>query len=188
MPYTVKAFNNSAMSTTQALPTKWRKIITPTKVDGRPVFVTISYDAERPRLSLTGVEGPRFDGNAYGESGQITLRPEQAAEPWTMEEVALLGVIWERWHLNDMRAGSPAQEEHLRVLKARGEKPPAGVSHYEWACRKLALQGLHPDRDWTDGGYRYGSRWLCESVPDEVLAWLYSRPDATAPHPWGPME
>lgn len=66
--------------------------------------------------------------------------------------------IWERWHLNDMRAGTPRQEEYLRTLTPR----PRG---YEATCQALTDAGLL-----VDDGYRYGSRWLTEALPAEVIA------------------
>ena len=51
--------------------------------------------------------------------------------------------VWKRWHLNDMRAGSPAQEEYLRTTP--DAFPGYPVSHYEWASEVLAKAGLNPD-------------------------------------------
>ncbi len=82
------------------------------------------------------------------------------------EKVQRMRAIWERWHLNDMCAGSPAQEEYLRAHPVEYKYPE---SHYDKACEVLRAVGLHPDN-----GYLYGSRWLREELPPEVLAEIES--------------
>jgi hypothetical protein len=168
----------TAPSTTRQ---SWRRVVTPGTVDvGRAtratLFVTIEW--AKGRLSITGVEGPRSSGNAAGSAGQCTdsLNDVAPAPSWTPSMIARLHEIWNRWHLNDMRAGTPAQESHLRTLTFPGYP----VSHYEWAMAELAKVGLHPDN-----GYRYGSSWLRENVPADVLDWLYQLPVSNREHPWG---
>jgi hypothetical protein len=34
-------------------------------------------------------------------------------------------------------------------------------------------------------GYKYGTAWLHEDVPDDVIDWLFSLPPAAKPCPWG---
>lgn len=144
----------------------------------RSVFVTVAYTDGR--LSLSGVEGPTANGDALGSSGQCSdLAVVDYAPGWTAEMVDRLRAEWERWHLNDMRAGSPAQEAWLRANPVKATYPE---SHYDKASEALAAAGLNPD-----GGYRYGSAWLTEEVPADVLAWLQALPDSDRPMPgqWG---
>jgi len=75
--------------------------------------------------------------------------------------------IWERWHLNDMVPGSPAQMEYLRANPVTAVYPE---SHYDKACAALAAVGLNPDAD----GYKYGSAWKTEEIPDDVIAEINS--------------
>lgn len=66
---------------------------------------------------------------------------------------------WRKYHLNDMHAGTPKQEEALNK---------AGITN--WAddydiCRKyLASIGLL-----YDNGYKFGSSWLKEEIPANDL-------------------
>ena len=66
---------------------------------------------------------------------------------------------WRKYHLNDMHAGTPKQEEALNK---------AGITN--WAddydiCRKyLASIGLL-----YDNGYKFGSAWLKEEIPANDL-------------------
>jgi hypothetical protein len=74
--------------------------------------------------------------------------------------------IWERWHLNDMKAGTLAQEAYLRANPVNAIYPE---SHYTKACEMLAAAGLNPDN-----GYKYGSQWLKEELPPEVVSEIES--------------
>lgn len=74
--------------------------------------------------------------------------------------------VWKRWHLNDMRAGSPAQEQYLREHPISYVYP---TSHYDKASEVLEAAGLNPDN-----GYKYGSAWLREDLPADVLAEIRS--------------
>lgn len=65
--------------------------------------------------------------------------------------------VWKRWHLNDMRAGTPEQ------LAIAGELP------YEKACEALKSAGM-----FEHNGYRYGSKWLREELPADVVAEIES--------------
>ena len=76
--------------------------------------------------------------------------------------------IWEQWHLNHMKAGTPAQEAHLKGLKYEYGKE----NHFDWAKRKLAEAGLQPDN-----GYNYGSAWLKQEIPADVIAEIESWSD-----------
>ena len=65
-------------------------------------------------------------------------------------------------HLNDMNAGTPAQNEALRECTSRD---------YAERCDFLAARGLNPDPNGPDGKpYRYGSAWLYAPIPADDLA------------------
>lgn len=65
------------------------------------------------RLSITGVVGPRSNGDAYGSCGQISDTIREAinagefkpndAQGWTVPDVLSFLDLWDRYHLNDMR-------------------------------------------------------------------------------------
>lgn len=71
--------------------------------------------------------------------------------------------VWQRWHLNAMKAGTPAQEAFLRLRKA--DFPGYPTSYYDWAKDVLRSHGLQPDN-----GYSYGSAWLTEELPADIIA------------------
>jgi len=67
--------------------------------------------------------------------------------------------IWTRWHLNDMNAGDELQERYIRNLKLTGWK-----YDYQDACDKLAELGIY-----IHDGYKYGTAWKFETVPQKIL-------------------
>lgn len=75
-------------------------------------------------------------------------------------EVAELCALWERWHLNELQAGTKAQMEIVRNLP----KCPVKTDWYTWASLNLQSQGLFEDR-----GYSFGREWLFETIPAKVV-------------------
>ena len=176
------------MNTTQLVPERFRPSPDFTKVvrlgtaktcGGRSysVFAKIKY--EDGRLSITGVEGPLPSGNCLGSCGQIIMskpKIENLALGWHRTKLSWFWAAWDKWHLNDMQAGSPAQIAELEKHTFPGHPE----SHYDWACAVLMAQGLHPDAD----GYTYGSKWLKVDVPADVLDFLRGLPDTDKTPAW----
>ena len=87
--------------------------------------------------------------------------------------------IWKSYHLNEMKAGLPDQEDFINDLTDNGWK-----YDYSAACDILKKAGLYeipiqetdkctgsfPD-DVVSGkrGYRYGERWVYSEIPKEVI-------------------
>lgn len=135
------------------------------------------------RLSITGVEGPKGNGDCRGGCGQIVMHDWDLIEyapGWDADLVARFRDAWDRWHLNDMQAGNPAQMEHLRQLAAEGRdwRKDGAKDHYTWAHTVLDAAGLNPDGD------RYGYKWHRVDVPADALAFLQSLPDADLVPAW----
>jgi hypothetical protein len=205
---------------------------------------------DRYALSITGVEGPKRNGDALGGCGQVT-EGLALVTPAAGVDVGRFRDIWERWHLNDMRAGcehqratwdvaeelevvsyqltADASRDRARLLEDAGRaiaegtaslhtiqldatdralmllddwfraryEPPDADSPlsgcYEVRNRKTKRAGStypheHPrgllTKPCTECGYKYGSAWRYESVPDDVVAFLDALPDDTDAYPW----
>lgn len=168
------------------------------------LYVTMTYtvDEAKGRLSMVGVEGPYFNGNCSGSSGQCHDALDRLTDldsGWTPEMVRRLKAEWERWHLNDLRAGC----EHQRKAgwETRPIDPGKPLNAYGKHCHtpaRATAQGLDPEgpatwnmlvwvtpKEHPDGllgvrcaecGYRYGTEWRYEPVPEDVLKWLASLP------------
>lgn len=135
-------------------------------------------------LSITGVIGPTRDGNCKGSCGQIIMSDwgiRTYAPGWTPELEAKFREVWEAWHLNDMNAGSPAQRAYLKANPITDR-----LNYYAKACEALEAAGLNPDPNYLHNGkpYKYGSAWLKERVPEEVLQFLASLPDTDIQPAW----
>lgn len=218
---------------------------------GVPVYCKIEF--ADGRLAITGVEGPRSNGDCYGSCGQIVMGHAAnhgasitPGEGWSAELIARFLDVWERWHLNDMRAGCEHQRgldvsrkvEIVRygltteALRMRSEAieysareaaagrvprltdtaralillencfgdcfaPPDADSAlsgcYEVKRREDKAIGWATPTEHPDGmlgkacptcGYKYGSAWLREDVPSDVIAFLESLPDSPDSPAW----
>jgi hypothetical protein len=230
---------------------------------GMNVFCKIEYKSGR--LSISGVEGPLPSGNALGACGQIDmhLRSEQnsitLAPNWTRGMLARFFDVWDKWHLNDMRAACVHQRElgwlemakeevtiyHFRLTKgiqeARRENEKEAIkalksgSAIQWsdeavkqANLPLEIKNDEPElpealrefyepnkpqytsdshnkpsevktRGWLSEkdhklgilskpcpvcGYKYGSAWLREEVPQDVLDFLKALPNTDKTPAW----
>ena len=150
------------------------------------VFCSIKW--RDGRLSISGVEGPNRFGGARGGCGQIDMHLRSAdivnfAPGWNRGRVSVFLVHWRRWHLNDLTAGSPAQEAFLRANPVSYTYPE---SHYDKAREALKVAGLNPDPNYLHNGepYSYGHAWLREEVPADVLEFLAGLPDTDREPAW----
>ena len=139
------------------------------------VYARIVWDGNK--LSITGVEGPGAGGSARGSCGQIVMNPPRIfnlAPKWTHGMVARFWREWNTWHLNDMKAGTPAQTELIRLWTTEGWKYT-----FDEACNRLESIGLL-----TQDGYKYGSKWLTVKVPADTLEFLRNLPDSDKVPAW----
>jgi len=159
------------------------------------LYCTVEDRKDSGELTFTGVVGPLRSGNALGSCGQINMEfahrnPEDNKYPnpidasaihfapgWSEDKWLDFLDAWNRWHLNNMRAGSKIQEDWLRKYPRQTVYPE---THYEKTRKRLARAGLNPDPD----GYKYGSRWNREEVPAGVLSFLQSLPTADKTPAW----
>lgn len=130
--------------------------------------LTLEITLENGCLSISG----SLYLPTMGAYGQIQdhiplLEPYRFNEGWNKDKLNELIKIWNRWHLNNLRAGSPDQESALRNTQITGDFYPQALAY-------LKNLGLHPDPNCLVDGkpYSYGSRWLKEELPEEVIKYL----------------
>ena len=63
--------------------------------------------------------------------------------------------LWKLYHLNNMHAGTPKQEEALKDCP---------LNDFDARCQYLKSINLYEDE-----GYRYGSSWLYQPIPEADL-------------------
>jgi len=139
------------------------RILNPGKLEGKNVFIKVVI-TDSGRLSIAGVHGPKRNGDAYGSWGQIQdtlLDPTLIPGPgWNADRIKRLFDIWQRWHLNDMRA----ECEHQRALG--------------WTF------DAHPSEHCPVCGYKCGSKWLREELPWDIQVQIGLFPETTVTPAW----
>ncbi len=125
------------------------------------VNIEISLDKETNRkfLNITGDYG-----NSCGQINPISPTGIIFAPGWNLEKLHLLNIIWDKYHLNDIKAGNHIQTDYLNALENQGWK-----YNYDEACEKLKLAGIY-----EINGEKYGHKWNFTEVPDSVINWLMS--------------
>lgn len=169
----------------------FNKIVSPGRTTNGKVFFFVSYGMDKlnpsittPKLSITGVEGPKTDGDAKGGCGCFEIPKTMHDRTWYIAACKRFRQIQQDWHLNTMQAGTPAQMAELKKHKFPGYP----INHFDWASDILWGAGLNPDNaygpDGTPGaatgilgGYKYGHAWLKQAVPEDVLQFLVDLPE-----------
>lgn len=125
-----------------------------------PVAPKLSIDLEPvetyTELSIVG-EVWRPDRRDINQGGQCveTIREHRPDD----KDVQRLCDIWERWHLNGMMAGTRPQRDAVEEwMEGREERYDFAAAQDHLLERELL----------TDRGYKYGSAWLCEPLPEEI--------------------
>lgn len=148
-------------------------------------------------LSITGVEGPKKNGDAWGSCGQLT-KPEikTFAPGWDQESIDRLWKIWDAWHLNDMRPGCEHQRAEGWDKRPIDPDKPLDTygKHYDgqemdsWNMLAWIPHDKHPEgllsKPCPKCGYAYGSQWLFEPVPVDVVDWLKALPETDKAPAW----
>lgn len=123
------------------------------------VDVELTEQDGKLRASFSGSIGNWTAGQIQDEiQSNIDNFPDQKRVKRILE-------LWTLYHLNDMHAGTPAQEAIIRAYSADWEKAKQqGVNSYDWACALLQRFKML-----TVGDYTYGHGWLYEPIPAEVI-------------------
>lgn len=148
------------------------------------------------KLSITGVEGPMFNGNCHGSCGKIVdgLVGEivKYSPGWNAKKLQKFVDIWNKWHLNNMRAGC----EHQRAANwSENRIDPAELPddrHTNRDERGILAMWVRPSehpkgllcKPCPVCGYEYGSEWQFEEVPNDVLMFLKGLPESKTKPAW----
>lgn len=97
--------------------------------------------------------------------GQITSDLKKMfADDAKAQEIA---EVWERWHLNGLKAGCREQDEFVRNYFADKRYT------YDKACEALEAAGLYTvKRPVLE--YKYGHAWLVERLPEAIITQVES--------------
>lgn len=134
-----------------------------------PCYIKNGRTENYVRILITYDETGRLSFRSVSEVDKQALLLDDNAVPifgLQKEDLRTLHWFWTRWNLNDLRAGSPKQMEEIWRLRREGIQ-----YEYKEMCEYLKTKGLY-----VDNGYRYGSGWIKEDVPEIVIKWLFSLP------------
>lgn len=135
-------------------------------------------------LSISGVEGPLPSGNCRGACGQINMSFNLTdiisyAPGMSRKLTKHFLSIWSRYHLNDMKAGC----EHQRAEHWGEDLIPELNKLSSWVYEKEHPKGVL-SKPCPICGYHYGSAWLKEEVPQDVIDFLFSLPSTDIEPAW----
>lgn len=103
------------------------------------------------RLSITGEAYEKHERRGDpSRAGQCADALDEITEPapgWTLDEIRELRALWDRWHLNDLRAACAHMPADARERWDRRERVECSEG----------------------SGYLFGTAWLVEPLPDEVV-------------------
>lgn len=138
-----------------------------TTADGEPVRVTVELrrDDAGPVLSITG-STPHSGGQIF-ETVRAIAADGTPAAGWTREELEQLADDWQRWHLNNTRAGCEHQRAAGWTYDTHRDESPDAPPYAGLPCPEC--------------GYRIGSAWLYEELPAELLERLARRFNVAPP-------
>ena len=145
------------------------------------VEVEVQLDeGEQPRLSICGTIWNRLKTDCISAGQNLDEIRKLIGFSPLMKRVHL---IWQRYHLNDMKAGSPRQEAYLagyrQAFRDGLSSCPDNLSlDHKTRVDLLEKAGLHPDTQHNN--YRYGSSWLYAPIPDDILAEIATWKEASA--------
>ena len=102
------------------------KIINPGVVKKGQLFCKIEYKKEV--LSISGLIGPKKNGNCTGSCGQIydDMKIINFTKEWSQKKLEKFIKVWKQWHLNDMNPNC----EHQTI--ENGFNPEKEVNIYSY--------------------------------------------------------
>lgn len=136
-----------------------------------PVQIGMAFRGRNGNLTLSLVGSYKGPGGEEG-GGQIQDSLNDRINEYIVPEsdIVHLVEVWNRWHLNSMRAGCEHQRKMMASMIELGTVPDNffRVSMYESV---VALPGFAKCPTCKDG-YEYGSAWLHETLDPEAVEFL----------------
>lgn len=119
-------------------------------------------------------------GEFDGGMGQIVMSSNEWrpllthwATGWDDDRLGELLDLWDRWHLNDLRAACRHQQEHPAMAVGAAELPEPWLSEKQGYPDLIGYRlDTVPPCNEVEPPYHYGRSWLTEALPAEVLAWF----------------
>lgn len=81
--------------------------------------------------------------------------------------IKLLTELWEKYHLNDLHAGTPEQENYLHSIGITDF-----ANNYKKCCEELKKVNLY-ECEWKGEKSYFGGSWFHWDIPDEDIKKIY---------------
>ena len=136
----------------------------------KTIWIRVKYSAQTRRLTITGVDRPRRNGDA-DSCGQIYDALASAPKDQLLVHQSVrdeIVEVWKRWHLNDLNAGTQHQMQVLR---------DNGLAHSRYEDQKAFLTAMG-----IEAGF--GHAWHFEEVPQPILDAIALWPEAEVKPAW----
>ncbi len=117
--------------------------------DAEKNLAVIDVEIKQGRFSMSG----EYNGGMGQVDGRI--KPKNEAQRDFLN-------LWDKWHLNDMHAGTEAQEKAIEDYQKNGNK-----YDYTKACEYLKSINLY-EVEYNGKPYEYGNGWLAVSLPQDM--------------------
>lgn len=129
-----------------------------------PVYLEASIKEKLNQRSvdnkvLTKFKTLSISGHSRDFAGQIhdELTPDKIDFTVDKSKVENIKKIWKQWHLNDLHAGTRAQE------KALAQVGGVNANEYDKQVAFLKKKKLYKNK-----GYKFGTGWLVDPLPENV--------------------
>ena len=138
-----------------------------------PEITTEKGNIDRPKYTVCFNEDTQsFSASAtyYAGGGQCLdtlMKIYEEQNVIVPYKIALLTGLWEKYHLNDLHAGTPEQEEYLHSIGITGF-----ANNYEKCCEALKEAGLY-ECEWKGKKSYFGGSWFHWDIPAEEIKRIY---------------
>lgn len=132
--------------------------VLPSKETTCEIEMELKTEKDKNILSMSGSIGDVYCGQCFDEMAETSLKENDLFR--------CLYKLWKLYHLNDMHAGTPEQEEALKQARKENIIPSGD---YTKDCEFLKSKNLY-EVTLPDGTpYKYGHSWLYEPIPEDDL-------------------
>jgi hypothetical protein len=129
--------------------------------------VTVHVTLNKGAFSASGCIWNHLDSACYSGGQNLDEIRKYITDP----RFETIYEIWKRYHLNNLRPGTPAQLACLADARESFTGQVYNNEYYDWQIATLVEAGLYEDPNHDN--YRYGSGWLKEEIPTDVIKTLW---------------
>ena len=162
-------------------------------IDGLRAGIFCSVKIKNDTLHISGVIGPKYNGDAIGSCGQIDMdfqhrnqkgtdliTPDQIAfnSDWNSETWFDFLDLWKNWHLNDMKPSC----EHQEAL-GWSDQASEEVTFYNWSLNSETLSRQNDIKTKSDEALKKRGHVILNKIDQMILRLEYilttNEPDLT---------